>query len=86
MACEFFDDGRLARCGAVEGLLIPSHHEREHYCRTDGGGACPTRKLYQLRGGTVPQSAYYAQWIPPAPADRVADRATSDAVHLPVAV
>lgn len=86
MACELFDDGRLARCGAVEGLLIPSHHERERYCRTDGSAACPTRKLYQLSRGPVPQSVYYAQWIPPAPATRPADRAPSDAVRLPVAV
>lgn len=84
MACEFFDDGRLARCGAVDGLLIPSHHEREHYCRSsDGSAACPTLKLYQLRGGPVPQAIYYAQWIPPAPATTVAKR---DAVHLPLAV
>jgi hypothetical protein len=70
MACEFFDDGRLARCTAVDGLLIPSHHEREHYCRTDGSEACPTFKLYQLRGRSVPQEAYYALWVPPAPTQR----------------
>ena len=86
MACKLFDDGRLARCGAVEGLLIPSHHERERYCRTDGSAACPTFQLYQLRRAPVPQSIYYAQWIPPAPAARVADAAISDAVQLPVAV
>ena len=86
MACELFEDGRLARCGAVEGLLIPSHHEREHYCRTDGNAACPTRKLYEQRGGPVTQAMYYAQWIPPAPATTVADRKPSDAVHLPIAV
>jgi hypothetical protein len=86
MACELFDDGRLARCGAVEGLLIPSHHERERYCRTDGSSECPTFKLYQLRRAPVPQAAYYAQWIPPAPATRVVDTRASDAVQLPVAV
>jgi hypothetical protein len=68
MACQFFDDGRLARCAAVAGLLIPSHFEREHYCRTDESAACPTYKLYQLRRAPVPQAAYYALWLaPPMP-------------------
>jgi hypothetical protein len=68
MACEFFDDGRLARCSAVSGLLIPSHHEREKYCRTDENASCPTYRLYQLRGAQIPQEAYYAIWVPPVPA------------------
>ena len=68
MACEFFDDGRLARCTAVAGLCIPSHHERERYCRTDGKHDCPTFQLYQLRRAPLPQDAYFALWAPPAPA------------------
>ena len=75
MACEFFDDGRLARCTAVDGLLIPSHHEREHYCRTDGNGACPTFQLYQLRRAPVSQDAYYALWIPSPPTQRATEEA-----------
>lgn len=67
MACECFDDGRLPRCTAVAGLLIPTLHERERYCRTDGGSECPTYKLYQLRGAPLPQDAYYALWVAPAP-------------------
>jgi hypothetical protein len=68
MACQFFDDGRLARCAAVAGLLIPSHYERERYCRSDESAACPTYKLYQLRRAPVPQEAYYALWLaPPTP-------------------
>lgn len=67
MACEFFDDGRLARCGAVDGLCIPSHHERERYCRTDESAACPTFKLYQISHAPIAQQAYYAQWLPPVP-------------------
>jgi hypothetical protein len=67
MACRFFDDARLARCTAVAGLLVPTHHERERYCRTDGEEACPTYRLYQLRGGPLSQDAYYALWLPPAP-------------------
>jgi len=70
MACGFFDDGRLTRCSAVAGLLIPSLHERERYCRSDEHQACPTFKLYQLHGAPVSQEAYYAQWVEPAPAPR----------------
>jgi hypothetical protein len=68
MACELFDDGRLARCTAVAGLLIPSHHERERYCRTDGSSDCPTFRLYQLRRAPLPQDVYYSLWVAPAPA------------------
>jgi hypothetical protein len=67
MACEFFDGARLARCLAVAGLLIPTHHERERYCRGDGSAACPTYRLYQVGGRPVSQEAYYALWLPPAP-------------------
>ena len=73
MACEFFDDGKLARCSAVSGLLIPTHHERERYCHSDDSQACPTYRLYQLRGEPVPQSAYYALWLAPAPEPREAE-------------
>jgi hypothetical protein len=86
MACEFFDDGRLARCTAVDGLLIPSHHEREHYCRTDGSAACPTLALYRLRGAPISQESYYAQWLPPAPPKREREPTPVRARHLPVAV
>ena len=41
MACEFFDDGRLARCTRGGGSPIPSHHERERYCRTDDSRRVP---------------------------------------------
>jgi hypothetical protein len=79
MACEFFDDGRLARCAAVSGLLIPSHHERERYCRTDGSCDCPTYKLYRLHGAQLSQEAYYALWLPPTP-----DRRAPSAKEKPV--
>ncbi|HEY2747727.1 MAG TPA: hypothetical protein VGL86_24060 [Polyangia bacterium] len=74
MACEFFDDGKLARCTAVDGLCIPSHHEREHYCRSsDGSAACPTFNLYQLRRAPLTQDAYYALWMPPSSTQRDSD-------------
>jgi hypothetical protein len=73
MACEFFDEGRLARCTAVCGLLIPSHHEREKYCRTDESAACPTYQLCKLAGHPIPQEQYYGLWVPPAPANAADD-------------
>ena len=65
MACPFFRDGRLTSCLAVEGVLIPSHHERERYCRTEGEDRCPTLRLYRLRRRPIPQADYYALWIAP---------------------
>ena len=82
MACKFFDDGRLARCTAVDGLCIPSHHERERYCRTDGNDACPTFRLYQLARAPIRQEAYYAQWLPPAPTRRGSDEPTEPLVAV----
>ena len=73
MACEFFDDGKLARCTAVDGLCIPSHHERERYCRSDGSAACPTFRLYQLGHAPVSQDAYYALWMPTPSTQRDSD-------------
>jgi hypothetical protein len=67
MACECFDEQRLARCTAVAGTLVPTHHERERYCRGDGKHDCPTYRLYQLRGARLSQDAYYALWMTPVP-------------------
>ena len=86
MACEFFDDGRLARCTAVSGLLIPSHHERERYCRTDGSDGCPTFKLYQLRRAPLPQDAYYALWVAPVASEAPLSQADKPADSVRVAV
>jgi hypothetical protein len=78
MACEHFEDGRRARCSAVAGTLIPSHHEREQYCRTADPSGCPTRRLFdRLRVGPLPQEAYYALWVPFAPAPPEVQRAAS---------
>jgi len=67
MACECFDDERMARCTAVVGEVVPSHHEREHYCRSDGHEGCPTYRLYRLRGARLSQEAYFALWVTPVP-------------------
>jgi hypothetical protein len=64
MACEFFIDGHIVRCGAVEGVLVPSHHERERYCKSNGERRCPTFRLHQLRRRPVSQEDYYALWVP----------------------
>jgi len=64
MTCVHFEEnGRLPRCRAVEGTLIPSHFERERYCHGDGNGECPTQRLYQLRGTRLSQDLYYRLWI-----------------------
>jgi hypothetical protein len=76
MACEWFEDGRVARCAAVSGLLIPSHYEREKYCCSDDSHHCPTLRLFQLRGAPLPQDAYYALWLAPEPSDQLASEET----------
>jgi len=82
MACKFFEDGRLARCSAVDGLCIPSHHERERYCRTDGSAECPTFRLYQVSCTPIAQEAYYAEWLPPAPTHRSSDECVAPLVAV----
>ncbi|HZS35203.1 MAG TPA: hypothetical protein VFF06_00175 [Polyangia bacterium] len=78
MACEHFEDGRGARCRAVAGTLIPSHHERERYCRGADSASCPTRRLFErLRIGPLPQEAYYSLWVPFAETPREVQRAAS---------
>jgi hypothetical protein len=74
MACECFEDGRLARCGAVAGTLIPSHYERETYCRGDGNARCPTYRLYRARGARLSEELYYRLWIVYDDAARENDR------------
>lgn len=68
MACEHFEEGRMTRCRAVAGTLIPSHYEREHYCRTDDSQSCPTLRLYTIRQRPLAQGEYYALWMPVPPA------------------
>ncbi len=67
MGCPCFEDRRLARCSAVSGVLIPTHYERERYCRTDEHEACPTYRLYRLRRAPIPQEQYYSLWVVPVP-------------------
>ena len=73
MSCEYFVEGALCRCAAVRGLLVPSHHERERYCRGDAPEACPTHRARALRTDALPEEVYWALWLPV--------RATSDDVR-----
>ena len=63
MACRYFEEGTLCRCGAVRGLLVPSIHERERFCHGDPS-RCPTRYQRELRGEPLPEEVYYALWLP----------------------
>jgi hypothetical protein len=89
MACDHFKDERGPRCHAVQGLLVPSHHERERYCRTDGEGRCPTYRLFQLRRGPISQGDYYALWfvpqapLPPRSDARARDEGRAPRMHTP---
>ena len=71
MACHHFVDGRLCHCLAVRGFMVPSLHEREHFCRDGQPGACPTYQIYAQRNGPLPLDMYYGLWTVP-PADEVA--------------
>jgi hypothetical protein len=79
MSCPLFLDGRLCRCEAVRGLLIPSLHERERFCRpASAHGACPTFRSFSATGAAISQDQYYELWspepveMPPVPAARLA--------------
>lgn len=64
MLCPHFVDRRPCECSAVEGVLIPSLHERERFCRTDHFRACPTFRARVIGGEVITQNAYYALWSP----------------------
>lgn len=73
MACEHLEEGRLVRCGAVRGTVIPSVHERELYCRSDDPSCCPTKTLFtRLRIGPLPEEAYWSLWVPNMPMPELA--------------
>jgi hypothetical protein len=57
------EDGRRVRCGAVDGELVPSLHERERYCRRDDNFTrCPTFRAFRLHQRRLAQAEYYALW------------------------
>jgi hypothetical protein len=64
MACPHFEEGTLCRCAAVRGFLVPSLHERERFCRSDGFRRCRTFCARALRDTPLPQEVYYALWLP----------------------
>jgi hypothetical protein len=66
MACECLEDGRRVRCRAVDGELVPSLHERERYCRSDGNFTrCPTFQAFRRNQRRLAQAEYYALWTEP---------------------
>jgi hypothetical protein len=83
MACELLIGGRRVQCGAVEGQVIPSHHERERYCYADSAAACPTLRLFHVQRARVPQAQYWALWMPEPCSVRAHDaaRACAQAEH-----
>jgi hypothetical protein len=64
MACGYFEAGRLCRCAAVRGLLVPSLYERERYCLSDDPTRCPTLRARARRDDALPEEVYYALWLP----------------------
>jgi hypothetical protein len=66
MACRYFEEGRLCRCAAVRGLVVPSLHERERFCLGDEPDRCPTLRLRERRDEALPEEVYYALWLPMA--------------------
>jgi hypothetical protein len=72
MPCPLFDDRRPTRCTAVRGCLIPSLHERERWCVTDGWARCPTYRTRAQREEALPEEVYWTLWLPWTRASRQA--------------
>jgi hypothetical protein len=62
MACECFEQGRVARCRAVAGTWIPTHYERERWCLTDESDRCPTFRLYRLERAPISEERWLRIW------------------------
>ncbi|MBI4510254.1 MAG: hypothetical protein HY698_11520 [Deltaproteobacteria bacterium] len=69
MACLLFVDERLCRCLAVRDWLVPSHHERERFCRSSEPRRCPTYRAYERTGEPIGEEDYYRLWLPPRRTD-----------------
>ena len=64
MACGYLaTEQGLCRCRAVRGLVTPSLHERERFCRNEPA-RCPTYQLRARRDEALPEEVYYALWLP----------------------
>jgi hypothetical protein len=86
MSCPHLIEDRLTRCDAVSGILVPTIHERERFCRSaEACRRCPTLLAYERRGARLPQEVYYAIWLPPAvELERAATRVGSVSTEPPV--
>jgi hypothetical protein len=50
----------------VNAEVIPTLHQREHYCESAAHAACPTFVTFGRRG-PMSEESYFAQWMPPVP-------------------
>lgn len=62
--CPYFEVSGMARCGAVEGWLTPSLHERERFCLGDPE-RCRTLAARRVLGEPIPLRLYDALWLAP---------------------
>ena len=60
MACKYFAAGRLPRCAAVRGLIVPSAFEREKFCGSGSFGECLVYQAFQQNGGQIKEADFYA--------------------------
>ena len=65
MACGYLATEKgLCRCVAVRGLVTPSLHERERFCRSDDPARCPTFRLRAKTDEALSEDTYYRVWLP----------------------
>lgn len=67
MGCPLLEKSRLERCHAVQTEVIPTLHEREQYCHSEGYARCPTLRLMLQLHRALQEQEYLELWIPPAP-------------------
>jgi hypothetical protein len=65
MSCPLLQPGRIPRCDAVEGELIPTLHERERFCYTREFMQCPTMRQMLRAHRRLREDEYFALWIAP---------------------
>jgi hypothetical protein len=65
MTCALFHGEPDCRCGAVRGRHVPTHYERDHYCRSQPED-CPTLRLHRYCGRLLSEDEYLEIWLPEA--------------------
>jgi hypothetical protein len=64
MSCPWLRGGKLCRCQAVRGGVVPSLYERERFCHGERS-RCPTYQRLRARGGPIEPAEYYGLWLAP---------------------